>query len=123
MAIIATWLAMGVTAAASAGTLEDLNAAHERGDYPTEIRLLRPLADKGMAVAQYNLATMYANGLGVSKDLATAMMWYRRAADQGNADAQGRLHGSSSQLPQRFSESRPHDAYRGDAERKDFATT
>ena len=31
---------------------------------------------------------MYANGQGVAQDYAQAVAWYRKAADQGNADAQ-----------------------------------
>ena len=34
---------------------------------------------------------MYANGEGVLKDEAEAARWYRLAADQGNAAAQGKL--------------------------------
>jgi clan AA aspartic protease (TIGR02281 family) len=34
---------------------------------------------------------MYANGHGVAQDYAQAIAWYRRAADQGNADAQANL--------------------------------
>ena len=46
------------------------------------------LADKGYASAQFNLAYMYRAGLGVSRDYAEAMRWYRKAADQGYSDAQ-----------------------------------
>ena len=31
---------------------------------------------------------MYANGRGVSKDYKEAIKWYRRAGEQGNAEAQ-----------------------------------
>jgi uncharacterized protein len=41
--------------AAAAGELDDGQAAIERGDYATAMRILRPLADKGDAKAQYNL--------------------------------------------------------------------
>ena len=34
---------------------------------------------------------MYANGLGVEQDYLTAADWYRKAADQGNVDAQYNL--------------------------------
>ena len=34
---------------------------------------------------------MYANGRGVSQDYAVAIGWYRKAADQGDAEAQFNL--------------------------------
>ena len=34
---------------------------------------------------------LYGNGLGVPKDYETAVKWYRLAAEQGNANAQGNL--------------------------------
>jgi len=34
---------------------------------------------------------MYANGRGVARDDAQAVSWFRKAADQGNADAQYNL--------------------------------
>jgi TPR repeat protein len=53
--------------------------------------LLRPLADRGDAEAQFNLGVMYANGRGVPQDDWAAASWYRKAADQGNALAQNNL--------------------------------
>jgi TPR repeat protein len=66
-------------------------AAYQRGDYATVMRLLRPLADQGMALAQFSLGVMYANGKGVPQDSTQAANWFRKAADQGNADAQANL--------------------------------
>ena len=40
---------------------------------------------------QYNLAVRYARGEGVPKDLGKAAELFRKAADQGNADAQDNL--------------------------------
>jgi TPR repeat protein len=34
---------------------------------------------------------MYANGRGVEQDHAEAVKWYRKAAEQGHADAQNNL--------------------------------
>ncbi len=42
-------------------------------------------------MAQYNLGVMYANGQGVPKDEKQAVVWYRKAAEQGYADAQHNL--------------------------------
>jgi V8-like Glu-specific endopeptidase len=49
------------------------------------------LAEKGDASAQFNIGYMYANGLGVQRDLASAVNWYRKAAEQGLEIAQHRL--------------------------------
>jgi len=59
---------------------EDGVAATLKGDYATAMRLWRPLADQGVASAQYNLGVMYANGQGVPQDYAAAVSWYRKAA-------------------------------------------
>jgi hypothetical protein len=42
-------------------------------------------------VAQNNLGWMYLNGKGVAQDDAEAAQWYRKAAEQGFADAQNML--------------------------------
>ena len=41
--------------------------------------------------AQYNLAFLYENGLGVPRDFAQAAAWYRKAADQGDPESQNNL--------------------------------
>ena len=48
-------------------------------------------AEKGDAKAQTLLGDMYGDGLGVAKDEAEAVKWYRKAADQGYATAQFNL--------------------------------
>src|SRR5258705_511592 len=48
-------------------------------------------AEKGDAPAQYNLAILFDNGRGVTKDEGEAVKWYRKAADQGFARAQASL--------------------------------
>src|SRR5436189_4366262 len=75
----------------AAGPFEDARAAFNKGDYATTLRLIRPLADRGDALAQSDLGIMYANGLGVPQDYAEALRWYRLAADQKHANAQSDL--------------------------------
>ena len=58
---------------------------------PEQVKKIKELAEKGDAISQYNLGWYYANGEGVSKDLAEAAKWYRKSADQGNAYAQYNL--------------------------------
>jgi hypothetical protein len=57
--------------------------AYNRGDYATAYRLTLPLAQRGDRIAQYNMGTLYAKGLGVRQDQAQAVVWFRRAAEQG----------------------------------------
>jgi hypothetical protein len=48
---------------------------------------------------------MYYNGKGVPQDYAEAARWYRKAADQGNADAQnnlGVMYGNGQGVPQDY---------------------
>ena len=75
----------------AAELVEDGREAAKRGDYPTAMRILRPLADQGDAAAQFYLGLMYASGQGVPQDYAVAVSWYRKAADQGLAKAQNNL--------------------------------
>jgi TPR repeat protein len=42
-------------------------------------------------VAQNNLGLVYAEGTGVAKSDAAAVVWFRRAAEQGLPDAQYNL--------------------------------
>ena len=81
-------LALGLSGVARAGPFEDAQAADQKGDYATEMRILRPLAEQGNALAELGLGVMYANGQGVPQDYAQAVVWCRKAAEQGDADAQ-----------------------------------
>jgi TPR repeat protein len=84
-------LAFILTGGAVAGPFEEADAAYQRGDYATALRLWRPLAAQGNAGAQFALGKMYVHGHGVPQDDAEALKWYRLAVEQGNADAQSNL--------------------------------
>jgi TPR repeat protein len=73
------------------GPLEDGLAAFSRGDYETALRLLRPFAAQGDAIAQFDLGMMYRQGNGVPKDQREAAKWIRAAAELGYANAQSVL--------------------------------
>ena len=88
---IGLFLALGLSEPLLAGQLEDANAAYQKQDYTAALRLLRPLANRGDADAQFKLGYMYDNGQGVPKDYVEAAKWYRLAADQGDARAQNNL--------------------------------
>lgn len=87
--IVGTLLSVGQ--GASAGPYEDGEAAYQRGDYATALRLWRPLADRKDARAQARLGFMFQMGWGVAQDDEESVRWYRRAAEQGHADAQFNL--------------------------------
>ena len=65
--------------------------AYEKGDYGTALQIFTPLAQEGDLVAQFNLAKMYREGKGVSKDYKAAVKWFSLSAKQGNAVAQYHL--------------------------------
>ena len=73
---------------ASVEPLGDAAEAFSRGDYETAYRLIKPSAEQGLSVAQFNLGILYENGLGVPQDYAEAVKWYRKAAEQGHVFAQ-----------------------------------
>ncbi len=50
-------------------------------------------AETGDAAAQMELASLYAGGEGVAKDVEAALKWYTKAAEQGNVEAQMKLGG------------------------------
>lgn len=62
--------------------------ALEKGDYAVAYCLWKPLAERGLAAAQYHIGWLYANGNGLAVDIGQAMTWWKRAATQGHADSQ-----------------------------------
>jgi len=109
--VLAMALAVGVTAAQAAESLDELLARGQQGDaaaqsklgwmyatgegvaqnYDEAVKWLRMAADQGNVAAEMNLAVSYAKGDGVTQDYAEAANWYRKAADQGNGAAQRNL--------------------------------
>ena len=63
-------------------------AAYNKGDYVSAAKEWRPLADQGVAAAQFNLGLMYYDGHGVPLDFAQAADWFTKAAEQDYAKAQ-----------------------------------
>ncbi len=72
-------------------TFDAAKAAYNRRDYRKARRIWTDLARAGDPHAQCKLADMYHNGVGVSQNIATAIAWYRKAAAQGNSEAQAWL--------------------------------
>jgi TPR repeat protein len=67
--------------------------AYLNRDYATALEAWRPLAERETesSAAQLFLGFMYAKGLGLAQDPASAAEWYGRAANQDNMLAQIRL--------------------------------
>jgi cell division septation protein DedD len=57
-------------------------------DYEAAVRIWRPLADRGDADAQFNLAQAYFLGRGLPQNMTLAEQWYARAARGGHEEAQ-----------------------------------
>ncbi len=79
------------------GTLAQRQAFFEgqkafiRQDYAEAVRVWSPLAEAGMARAQYGIAFMLESGWGVVQDYAEAAYWYQLAAQKGHRKAQFNL--------------------------------
>src|SRR5437016_10230573 len=65
--------------------VEEAKAAIEREDYETAIQLLRPLAESGLAEAQYLLGSLHFTSAEV--DPRESHDWLTRAADQDHPTA------------------------------------
>ena len=59
--------------------------------YAFSARDYRADAEQGYADAQYDPGRCYAKGEGVTQDCFEAVKWYRKAAEQGEPDAQSAL--------------------------------
>ncbi len=85
-----TALAVAVPVAASA-QIEQARAAFEKEDYAAAYQLFKPVAEQGVAEAQYRMGIMHKFGWGATRDHATAAKWLRAAAEQAHAEAQSEL--------------------------------
>ena len=79
------------TAPAFSDDLQDGFDAYYERDYKTVLQKLRPLAEQGVASAQYYMGVMYRNGQGVVQDYKTAVKWWRLSSEQGDSLAQYNL--------------------------------
>jgi len=60
-------------------------------DYEAAFKAWRPLAEQGVADAQYGIGFMYESGWGVEEDFSKAFRWYQLAAQQGHVQSQFNL--------------------------------
>jgi hypothetical protein len=77
-------LALNFVACADAGPLQDAEAASQRHDYATALRIFLPLANQGDGMAEASIGSMYEFGHGVPLDFVSAYLWLTSAAAHGN---------------------------------------
>ena len=90
LATAALFAGTGLSAAVAQPAPGDVRAgidAWAAQNYDQAIAIWRPLADRGDADAQYNLAQAYFLGRGVPQNMTLAEQWYARAARQGHPEA------------------------------------
>jgi TPR repeat protein len=66
-------------------------AAYHANDLPLAYKAFLAAAKEGHADSQFNVGSMYEQGIGVGKDEKEAVAWYGKAASQGSAAAQFNL--------------------------------
>ncbi|MEA1888592.1 MAG: tetratricopeptide repeat protein [Pseudomonadota bacterium] len=71
--------------------LRKAQSAFTRNHYMKSHELWLPLAESGIAEAQYSLGFLYQSGWGPERDLQKAVAWYISAAEQNEARAQFNL--------------------------------
>ena len=65
--------------------------AYERSDYATALEAWQPLAEDGVAHAQFRLGNLHLDGLGVPANNSIAFSWFEKAAVQGLIPGQQNL--------------------------------
>src|SRR4029077_2461343 len=90
-ALFAGFPLIALVTIAAAEPLSDGVNAYARKEYATAKRILRPLAERGSAIAQFYLGLAYERGKSVSESEAEAVSWFRKAAEQGLAASQAAL--------------------------------
>ena len=96
--VLVALVATGVVVCASRSSLDAQVLAHNS----QALANMRTQAEAGDPLAQYDLAAVYHEGLGVSRDGVEAAKWYERAAEQGLILAQvglGSLFAEGRSLP------------------------
>ena len=67
------------------------NEPYDFDDDKEAVKFHRLYAEQGVVNAQFRLAQMYYEGLGVEQDYKEAVKWYRLAAEQRNEGAEVNL--------------------------------
>ena len=96
--ILAITLLVGSVSVATAQDFNKGLEAAQSGDYQTALREWRPLAEQGVAIAQFNLGVMYQFGDGVLQSNVMAHMWYNIASANGHPKLGERRDGIAGQM-------------------------
>ncbi len=106
--ILATAIGLGaVSEMAFAVTLDEARLSIRTKQYDTAQKQLTELAQAGNIEAQYALASLYRNGIGIKRDYAKSLHWYTQAAEQKNGDAAyqlGAMHETGRGTPKSLQE-------------------
>jgi TPR repeat protein len=89
--LVAACVALIIATLAPELLAQDFNdgvKAVQKGDFATAVKIWTPLAEKGSKAAQFNLAVIYDDGMGIPEDNVEAAKWYRKAAENGFPQAQ-----------------------------------
>lgn len=86
--LLSLGLLLPIAGHGSDAALKSGGAAYQTGNYGKALEAFLVAARGGNAVAQYLVASMYAEGLGTTQSKPLALRWYRLAADQGDQEAQ-----------------------------------
>lgn len=94
---------------ASANALADMQQAQEdfkKGNHDAAIKEFTALGNAGNMSAQLMLGALYNKGGAIPRDDQKAVVWFQKAAQQGNPEAQYQLGSlyENSQLPQSYSD-------------------
>ena len=85
--IVVFILSLSLSIAASADAFDDAFDYYQAGNYQAAFAGFKPLADQGVAMAQWRLGFMYDQGLGGPQDYKQAVAWFNLAAVSGHEDA------------------------------------
>lgn len=70
-----------------ADLFEQANEAFDKQQYKKAFLLFKKSAESGYAKSQYNLASLYQQGIGTDKNLPKAIYWYLKAAQQKHVNS------------------------------------
>jgi TPR repeat protein len=89
--VLVAMLGAAVMAQTPEATYLEARAALQKRDFDAALKILRPLAEGGLARAQSTLGGMYASGLGVPQSYTEAVGWFQKSAAQGFAEGETNL--------------------------------
>lgn len=91
MVVSVSTLPIQSTSATKADVFQEVHHHIVHHKFKLAAERAKVLADKGHPKAQHVLGMLYQNGLGVEKDIKTAIYWLEKAASQGLKEAESYL--------------------------------